>query len=307
MWLLYQKEAPVATVTKPPGDGVPAPVRVLVKRTEGITVPYVERIVEAGPIRETLKMFTGRVHTKGAARAKNHGKTSEAQAKVNERVAEERLRWKLDANFDPGDYHLALHYYSKGIGLEQGEKDRQEFLRLLRKEYRKRGVPWKYVACTETRWNTNTHHHIIIKAIDVAILTEVWERVVGQNNGSISIKPLDKRGNHAKMARYLMKETRRTAERYREVGKRYKRFSCAKGMVQPEPVYQVIRADNWAKEPRPRKGYVLLKDDNGATCRSGVHEVTGWPWQEYFELRVEPPGLPVKQKAPPRQRRRNKT
>lgn len=123
----------------------------------------------------------------------------------------------------------------------------------------------------------------------------------------ISIKPLDRRGNHAKLARYLMKETRRTAERYREAGKRYKRFSCAKGMVQPEPVYHVIRAASWAKEPRPRKGYVLLKDDNGATCRSGVHEVNGWPWQEYFELRVEPPGLPVKQKAPPRRRRRNRT
>lgn len=270
-------------------------------------MPYVERIVEAGPIRETLKIFTGRVHTKGATRAKNHGKTSKAQAKVNERVAEERLRWKLDANFTPGDYHMVLHYYDKVVGLEQGEKDRQEFLREARKEYRKRGIPWKYVACTETRWNTNTHHHIIIKAIDVAVLTEVWERVVGQNNGNISIKPLDRRGNHAKLARYLMKETRRTAERYREAGKRYKRFSCAKGMVQPEPVYHVIRAASWAKEPRPRKGYVLLKDDNGATYRSGVHEVNGWPWQEYFELRVEPPGRCLVLDGQPRRRRRNRT
>ena len=62
-------------------------------------MPYVERIVEAGPIRETLKTFTGRVHTRGATREKNRGPTSEAQAKVNERVTEERLRWKLNANF----------------------------------------------------------------------------------------------------------------------------------------------------------------------------------------------------------------
>lgn len=270
-------------------------------------MPYVERIVEAGPIRETLKTFTGRVHTQGATREENRGPTSEAQAKVNERVAEERLRWKLNANFTPGDYHLVLHYYDKGVTLERAEEDKKEFLRLLRKECRKLGVAWKYVACTETKRMTNVHHHIIMPAVEVAVLSAIWERVVGQNNGNISIKPLDKRGNHAKLARYLMKETRSTVARHKEAGKRYKRFSCAKGMVQPEPVYHVIRAASWAKEPRPRKGYVLLKDDNGATCRSGVHEVNGWPWQEYFELRVEPPGPPDKQKTPPRRRRRNRT
>ena len=96
-------------------------------------MPYIERIVEAGPIRETMKTFTGRVHTQGAAREENRGPTSEAQAKVNERVAEERLRWKLNANFTPGDYHLVLHYYDKGVTLEQAEEDKKEFLRLLRK------------------------------------------------------------------------------------------------------------------------------------------------------------------------------
>lgn len=249
-------------------------------------MPYIERIVEAGPIRETLKTFTGRVHTKGAVRKKNQEPTSEAQAKVNERAAEERLRWKLNENFTPGDYHLVLHYYDKGIQLNQAEKNKREFLRLARKEYQKLGIHWKYVACTETKRMTNVHHHIILPACPVEILLSIWERVVGQGNGNISIKPLDKRGNHAKLARYLMKETKSTMARYKEAGQRYKRFSCAKGMVQPEPEYRIIQAASWAKEPRPKKGYVLLKDDNGATCRSGIHEVNGWPWQEYFELKV---------------------
>ena len=269
-------------------------------------MPYIERTVVAGPIRETLKTYSTRVHTEGAKRGKVTGTTSEAQARVNERATEERLRWKLNANFSPGDYHLVLHYYDKAVELERAEEEKREFLRLARREYKKRGIPWKYVACTETKRMTNVHHHIILPAIEVAILTDIWERVVGQGGGNISIKPLDRRGNHAKLANYLMKETRATVARHREAGRRYKRFSCAQGMVQPEPEYKIIASASWAKEPRPRKGYVLLKDDNGETYRAGVHAITGWPWQENFELRVDP-GPPAEVYRPPRSRRRNRT
>ena len=140
---------------------------------------------------------------------------------------------------------------------------------------------------------TNVHHHIILPAISTAVLFAVWERVIGENAGNVSIKPLDRRGNHAKLARYLMKETASTAERYREAGKRYKRFSRAQGMITPEPEYQVIDSAKWTDDPKPKKNYTLLKDDDGNTVRSGIHEVSGWPWQEYFELWTgegKPPG-----------------
>lgn len=265
-------------------------------------MPYVERTVVAGVIRETRKMYTGRVHTVGAERAKKTGSTSQAQAKVNDRKAEEVLRWRLNANFTAGDYHLVLHYYDNPQELEKAEKDKQDFLRLLRKECKALGVPWKYIACTETKRMTNIHHHIILPAMDTATLFSTWEKVVGENAGNISIKPLDRRGNHAKLANYLMKETRSTVERYREAGKRYKRFSCAQGMVMPEPEYKIVDSARWAAEPKPRKNYVLLKDDDGNTARSGIHEVNGWPWQEYFELWTGDGGPP----GPTRSRKRRR-
>ena len=86
-------------------------------------MPYVERTVVAGVIRETRKMYTGRVHTVGAERAKKTGSTSQAQAKVNDRKAEEVLRWRLNANFTAGDYHLVLHYYDNPQELEKAEKN----------------------------------------------------------------------------------------------------------------------------------------------------------------------------------------
>ena len=45
-------------------------------------MPYVKRTVVAGDVIETKKEFTPRIHTQGAKRAKNFGKTEEAQMKV---------------------------------------------------------------------------------------------------------------------------------------------------------------------------------------------------------------------------------
>lgn len=249
-------------------------------------MPYVERIVKAGDVIEHKKMFTARVHTQGAARAKNENKTRAAVEKVNDRKAEEQLRWLLNANFRRGDYHLVLHYYDKGVTLEQAEKDRKEFLRLCRREYRRREVDWKYIACTETKRMTNIHHHIVIKPMDIDALQSIWERVLGGRSGHLSVMPLDRRGNHAKLAGYLLKETAATMRRYRDAGIRGKRFSTSKGLVRPKPTYRIVLAKTWTNDPRPRKGYQLLKDDNGDVVRAGISALTGWPWMEYFEIRA---------------------
>ena len=104
---------------------------------------YVKRVVTAGLVTETKKMYTTRVHTKGCRREKNRDKTKDAQAKVNERKAEENLRWLLNANFGAGDYHIVLHYYDKQTTLKQAEEDKAKFLRRLRIACRSQGIPWK--------------------------------------------------------------------------------------------------------------------------------------------------------------------
>lgn len=257
-------------------------------------MPYVERVVVAGLVRETRKMYTGRIHTQGATRGKPEKKTDKAQEKVNERKVEEIIRWRLNANFRFGDLHLVLHYYDKAVELERAEQDKKDFLALLRRYCKREGIPWKYLAVTETKRMTNVHHHVIMPDVPMQDLFALWERVVGAGNGNISSKPMDRRGNHEKLANYLTKESRSTAERYRKLGKRYKRFTCAQGMEAPEPEYTIIQSDTWAKAPRPTRDYTLLKDDDGNTTRTGIHEWSGWPWMEYKELWIgaEPPPRP---------------
>lgn len=88
---------------------------------------YVHRRVKAGRTIEHRKMQSYRIHTKGVQRGPNHGTTSEKQAKVNERVAEEHLRWDLNANFDHRDLHAVLHYYAKDTTFPEILADKASF------------------------------------------------------------------------------------------------------------------------------------------------------------------------------------
>ena len=55
-------------------------------------------------------------------------------------------------------------------------------------------------------------------------------------------------------------------------------------MTKPVITYKVVPASSWRHDPKARKGAVLYKFDDGATCKAGWHEMTGYPYQEYFEV-----------------------
>ena len=166
-------------------------------------MPYVHRMVQAGRTVEHRKMQSFRVHTKGVKRGPNKGTTTERQARINERVAEEHLRWDLNGNFDHRDLHAVLHYYDKDTTFEEILAHKAAFLANLRKACRKRGIKYKAVVVIETKRMTNPHIHVVISRMDPEIITEAWENVP-RGGGGISFKPLDRRGNHAKLAAYLM-------------------------------------------------------------------------------------------------------
>lgn len=108
-------------------------------------MPYVHRMVQAGRTVEHRKMQSFRVHTKGVQRRPNKGTTTEKQARINERVAEEHLRWDLNANFDRRDLHAVLHYYAKDRPLRRSWRTRPHSWPTCGKPAGKRGSstrPW---------------------------------------------------------------------------------------------------------------------------------------------------------------------
>lgn len=257
-------------------------------------MPYVKRTVVAGDVIETKKEFTPRIHTQGAKRAKNFGNTEEAQMKVNEKKSEEKLRWVLNANFSENDLHVVLHYGDKPQDFEQIEEDARKFLTVLKREVKKTNSVLKYVLCIETKRMTNPHIHIVLNDMDAKIIKEAWKKVVGKTY--VSITMLDDRGNHGDLASYFIKETKSTVKRWKEDKKHKKRFWCSQNLVHPEPVYEVIPAKTWKKEPTARAGFALFKNKDGETFRTGFHEISGYEWIEYFEVRLPKP-KPIRKKG----------
>lgn len=247
-------------------------------------MPYVERIVSAGSTVEHRKMQSSRVHTKGVKRQPNRATTTEKQAKVNERTAVERARWTINQNFGWRDLHVVLHYYEKGQTIEGFLQDGERFLRKLSRLCKKKGTKFKYFYVPETKRMTNPHHHVVLTRLDVETVAQAWEWTVGEGKGGISFQPLDRRGNHYKLAEYLMKESRSTMARYKEMGKRGQRYSTSRNMDKPKITYKQVAASSWRNEPKPHSGAVLYKFEDGATSRSGFHELSGYPYQEYFEV-----------------------
>lgn len=257
-----------------------------------LSVPYVKRTVICGNVIETKKMFTNRIHTAGAKRAKNFKDTEKAQMSCNERKAEEKLRWTLNANFSENDLHVVLHYGDKPQEFEQIENDAQKFLSVLKKLCKKNEIMLKYVLVIETKRMSNPHIHLVLNDMDAKIIKDAWKRTVG--NSYVSVTMLDDRGNHAELAAYLIKESRSTFARWKSGQKHKKRYWSSQNLIKPEPKYEVIKAKSWKKEPTPRAGYALYKNKDGATFRSGFHEISGYEWIEYFEVRIPPKAKPIR-------------
>jgi len=245
---------------------------------------YVKRTVVCGCVVEVKKMKSARSGGRSGERGPLKGKTGEKQARANERRAEEVLRWKLNANFRAHDYHVVLHYADKTRGFFECRKDLSRFLRRLREICRKFNVPYRYIAATETKRMTNIHHHVVMNRIPLWMVEQAWEEVTMSLGAGISLRPLDRRGNHKELAAYLIKESRSTMERYQEEGLRGKRFTCSQGLITPEPQYERVEAARWTSEPKARQGAYLWKNKDGNTVENGVDEDTGTPWQLYFEV-----------------------
>ena len=235
-------------------------------------MPYIKKTIIAGDTIEIEKHYSAR-YGRRCQRSANSQQTRPEQAEVNQRQAEKTLRRLINANFGVGDIHLVLGYKREHTRTpEQARKDKEQFLRGYRRWCKEQGETPRYITVTEYE-NKRVHHHLVIGAVPMAVLYELWPW------GRPHITPLDSSGNYGQLAAYLIKETSRTFERA-EAPQR-KRWTQSKGLKKPEIKREEIRADRWAQEPKPKQGYFIPRD----SVINGVCAVTGAPYQQYMMIR----------------------
>ena len=228
----------------------------------------------------TKKYHSGRYGAPGVTRAERKAPTSEAVRKVNQKHREENVQRLILANFDDQDLHVTVTYKpeTRPGSMEEAKKDRSTLLDRLRREYRKLGQELKYIGGTEKGRRGAYHHHILINRINVDgittddLLQRIWRK------GHYSLVRLYTDDDYRGLADYLVKkETKEEAEG----GWSYTR---SRNLIVPQPKIEIIHARKWAKDPKPPKGYEIVRN----SLRNTTNPFTGYPVQEYMMRKIRP-------------------
>lgn len=236
---------------------------------------YKQMTINAGDVIEVIK-YQDWAHgfRKNHSRSKKQKKSTEAQMLRNAEKAEDKLRWKLNAGCEAGDYHIILTYGGDAPTAEEAKRLLKNYMDRLRRLYTKTGHIFQWLAVTEYE-SHRIHHHLILKKGPE--LLEIFKR---WRHGRPKVVILDGSGNYGDLAAYLIKETARTFRDPKATCK--KRWTCSRNWPKPIIEKKVIRRRQWAKSPRPIKGYYI---DKSQTVEGVTAE--GYPYQWYTMVRLK--------------------
>lgn len=120
------------------------------------------------------------VFQKPGARRKRCRPTSEIQTKLNQRNAEKKLTRLVHNNFTENDIALHLTYRNGEEPVDEADALRVlgNFIKRLKRRYKKAGKELKYISCTEYGKKTGrVHHHLIINGgYDRDEIEKLWGR-----------------------------------------------------------------------------------------------------------------------------------
>jgi len=149
--------------------------------------------------------------------------TSEIQEKLNQKNAEKKLTRLVHNNFSEDD--IALHLtYRKGqepVSEEEAQRDVYNFIRRLKRRYKKLGLELKYISCTEYGKRTSrVHHHLIVSG---GMSRDEMEKLWGKGYANSKRLQFEDDGVTG-LAHYMAKDKHF-----------YKRWNQSRNLVIPEP------------------------------------------------------------------------
>ena len=239
--------------------------------------------------------YQGRYGAKGEKRRKKKKATPDQVAKQNQYNREVRCRRLLRGNFYPGDYWATLKY-KKGTRkcMEDFTKDMKKFLREMRREYKKRGVPLKFIYRLEIGKRGGLHAHIVInrlhgQAHTDLIIRDAWQKAAPE--GCVDYTTIREQGGGRELAAYITKQAGEEVDGQmclfsKKDQRKLIRISSSRNLVRAEPVRKVYR--HWTMRkilengPKPTPGYYIDKD----SIRAGVNRFTGFSYYKYTEVRI---------------------
>ncbi|MBQ6318224.1 MAG: hypothetical protein IJI23_00340 [Lachnospiraceae bacterium] len=243
--------------------------------------------------------FNGNYGAKGEKRQPKREFTPEQIKKHNQRQKEKEVQLLLLENFKKGDYWITLTY-PKGIGTEIGisqvRDDLSVFIGHLRKVYRKKGYPLKWMRRIEVGSGGAKHVHLTINRIpdtDIMELTsEYWE----SKHGHADHRSLNNEDpTFAKLAEYMTKPPSEAAvKKLKAIGdsddiSSIVNYSRSRNLKKPVPEVRKYTRRKMNRildgEIKPTDGYYIDRDRKPPV--RGINPYNGMSYLSYREIRLE--------------------
>lgn len=231
--------------------------------------------------KEVAKYYDIGYGAPGVPREKKKNRTPEEMARQNLWQRCRKLRRLIELNFDPGDWHVILTCRpEERPDLQEAPAVIRKFRDKLRKEYKKQGWELKYIITCETGKRGAVHWHMIVNDMHdgtqstAAIIRRIWIR------GRPHFSPLDDSGEYGRLAEYIVKETAGRIEKENTIEKLS--YMASRNLIRPVEKREKISAGRWTKEPKPPKGWELVK----GSLVNGINKFNGLPYQHYTLRRV---------------------
>ena len=149
--------------------------------------------------------------------------TSQIQERLNQKNAEKKLTRLVHNNFTEDDIALHLTYRQGEEPVDEAaaQKDAYNFLRRLKRRYKKLGLELKYISCTEYgKKNGRVHHHMILSG---GMNRDEVEKLWGKGYANSKRLQFEEDGVTG-LAHYMAKDKHF-----------YKRWNQSRNLVIPEP------------------------------------------------------------------------
>ena len=136
---------------------------------------YREKIYKCG---DYMDIHLYPVYKMNGKRKAKYKETKASQQRLNDKNSANALSRLINLNFTENDYALHLTYDQESLPAspEEAQKNIQNFIRRLKRVYKKQGAELKYIHITEQGEKSDrVHHHLIISGeVDRTTIESVW-------------------------------------------------------------------------------------------------------------------------------------
>jgi hypothetical protein len=233
-----------------------------------------------GRYKEVLKYQTAGYGAPGEKRKPRRKRTPEDVARQNRWHKIKKIQRLILANFESG-WHVTLTYRkdARPPDMATAKKQVTEFVKAVRKDLKQAGIQFKWIRVTEKGSRGAYHHHFILEDIHQDRIDTKSMVLKHWKHGGHFFSPLYEDGEYEQLAAYLVKDETKEEN----TGTTYSR---SRNLVIPQVKTETIHRKRWIKEPRPEKGYYIIKD----SVYNGENPVTGYPYQRYIMKKIEKNG-----------------